>query len=43
MKNELINQVARVSLYALKGKITDDSWKAVGMEMLKQEYKEFIE
>ncbi|WBA83352.1 hypothetical protein [Endozoicomonas sp. GU-1] len=43
LKNELINQIARVSLYALKGKITDESWKAVVMEMLKQEYKEFIE
>ncbi|WP_257283928.1 hypothetical protein [Endozoicomonas sp. SESOKO1] len=41
LKNELINQIARVSLYALKGKITDNSWKTMAMEMLRQEYREF--
>ncbi|USE35358.1 hypothetical protein [Endozoicomonas sp. SCSIO W0465] len=43
LKNELISHAALISLDALKGKITDNSWQQTAMETLKQEYKEFKE
>ncbi|USE34393.1 hypothetical protein [Endozoicomonas sp. SCSIO W0465] len=43
LKNELISQVALVSLDALKGKITDNNWQYTAMENLEQEHKEFKE